>query len=129
MTGSYDAIAEELRKSETTRLTNATLPTIDGLLALNTNQPQVRVVNLMENLGYELLTPGAAGDRIPMKDGAKHIVAFASTTYQAPIAVPQQLTRGLNKCRRHVGIFFSQPIQHRSAAQLEIGLRQSADPP
>jgi hypothetical protein len=36
--------------------------------------------------------PGAAGDLIAMKDGAKFIVAFGSATDQAPIAVPQ-LTR------------------------------------
>jgi hypothetical protein len=92
VTGTFDSAAEALRKTETARLTAATLPTIDGLRALNANQLRLRVSTMLGYLGYELLTPGAAGDLIAMKDGAKFIVAFGSTTDQAPIAIPP-LTR------------------------------------
>jgi restriction endonuclease len=39
---------------------------------------------MLERLGYELLTAETATDLLAIKDGRKHVVAFAATTDQLP---------------------------------------------
>jgi hypothetical protein len=92
VTGRFDRAAEQLRQLEFTRLATATMPTIDGLRALTSRQLRARVATMLEQLGYELLTPETAADIVTMKDGNKYLIAFASTTDIAPTQL-NHLTR------------------------------------
>jgi hypothetical protein len=92
VTGGFDRAAEQLRQLEFTRLALATAPTIDGLRALTSKHLRSRVATMLENLGYELLTPETAADIVTVKDGKKYLVAFASTTDIAPTQI-NHLTR------------------------------------
>lgn len=84
MTGRFDHAAEILRQQQFSRLSAATVPTLEGLRALNARQLRARVAAMLEQLGYELLTPETGADILAMKDGAKYVVAFASTTELTP---------------------------------------------
>ncbi len=84
MTGRSDHAAEVLRQQEFSRLAAGIVPTLDGLRALNARQLRARVATMLEQLGYELLTTDSAADLLAMKDGAKYVIAFASTTEIKP---------------------------------------------
>ena len=54
--------AAELRQQEFSRLSAATVPTLESLRFLNPRQFRARVAGMLERLGYELLTPETASD-------------------------------------------------------------------
>jgi len=84
VTGRYDHAAEVLRQQEFARLSADTVPTLESLRFLNPTQLRARVAGMLVNLGYELLTTETAKDLLAIKDGRKHVIAFASTTDQLP---------------------------------------------
>jgi Restriction endonuclease len=88
----FSQAADELRRQEFARLAAAVVPTIEGLRALSARQLRARVTTMLEQLGYELLTSEMAADLVARKDGAKYVVALASTTEQTPTH-QNQLTR------------------------------------
>jgi hypothetical protein len=88
----FDGAAEELRQQEFSRLSAATVPTLESLRLLNSRQFRARVAGMLERLGYELLTPETASDLLTMKDGQKFVVAFASTSDPQPVQA-NHLTR------------------------------------
>ena len=76
--------AEILRQQEFSRLSADTLPTLESLRFLNPTQLRARVADMLERLGYELVTPETAKDLLVIKDGEKHVIAFAATTDPLP---------------------------------------------
>ncbi len=92
MTGRFDHDAEVLRQQEFSRLSADTVPTLESLRFLNPRQLRARVANMLERLGYELLTAETTKDLLAIKDDRKHVVAFAATTDQLPTQV-NHLTR------------------------------------
>jgi Restriction endonuclease len=84
MTGRYDHDAEILRQQEFSRLSADTVPTLESLRFLNPTQLRARVADMLERLGYELVTPETAKDLLVIKGGEKHVVAFAATTDPLP---------------------------------------------
>lgn len=51
---------------------------------LGGRQLRARVALMLEQLGYELLTPDTASDVVAMKDGKKYLIAFAPPTDLLP---------------------------------------------
>lgn len=88
----YGQAADELHRQETARLAASIVPTLDSLRFLNSNQLRARVADMLERLGYQLMTPETATDLLAMKDGKKYVIAFASTLDQQPTQA-NQLTR------------------------------------
>jgi hypothetical protein len=84
VTGRFDHAAEILRQQEFTRLSAATVPTLESLRFLNPRQLRARVAGMLERLDYELLTPETAADLLAMKDRKKYVIAFASTSDPLP---------------------------------------------
>jgi hypothetical protein len=62
VTGRHDHAAEVLHQQEFSRLSDATVPTLESLRFLNPQQLRARVAGMLERLGYELLTPETAKD-------------------------------------------------------------------
>jgi hypothetical protein len=92
VTGRYDRAAEVLRQQEFTRLSAATVPTLESLRFLNPRQLRGCVAGMLDRLGYELLTAETTTDLLAAKDGRKYVVAFASTLDQLPVQA-NHLTR------------------------------------
>jgi Restriction endonuclease len=84
MTGRFDHAAEILHQQEFARLADATVPSLESLHFLNPRQLRARVADMLERLGYELLTSETARDLLVVKDGRKYVVAFAVTTDPLP---------------------------------------------
>jgi hypothetical protein len=85
----FDVAAADLRAHEFALLASAVVPTVDALRSLSAKEFRARVAVMLEQLGYELLTPETAADVVAMKDGKKHVVAFASPTDLAPTPLGQ----------------------------------------
>src|SRR4051794_26837169 len=77
---SFDVPAGELREREFTRLASAVVPTVEALRSLTGRQMRARVTTMLEQLGYEILTPETSTDLVAIKDGNKYVIAFASPT-------------------------------------------------
>jgi hypothetical protein len=84
VTSRYDHAAEVLRQQEFSRLSADTVPTLESLRFLNPTQLRARVADMLERLGYELLTPETARDMQATKEGRKYVVTFASTMDPLP---------------------------------------------